>query len=171
MKTLGTNSLKILKILHLSSTFMWIGGALSMMLLIVGIIPTESHEMYMHSLSLKMIDDWLIIIGAYGCIITGLIYSIFTKWGFVKHRWIAVKWILTIFMVLSGTFMMGPRVNGNVYTPENISLYSTANSTFWDNITQVKYWGILQLVLLITVVIISVYKPWKKVSSRKEQKG
>lgn len=161
MKTLSSNNLKLLKVIHLLCAFMWIGGAFSMLLLLSGINPAESHEMYMRSLSLKMIDDWLIIVGANGCIITGLIYGIWTKWGFFKHRWITVKWGLTLFMVLSGTFAMGPCVNGNVYSPDEIALYTSDNEVFWNNISQTIVWGILQTVLLIATMVISVYKPWK----------
>lgn len=161
MKTLSSNNLKLLKVIHLLCAFMWIGGAFSMLLLLSGINPAESHEMYMRSLSLKMIDDWLIIVGANGCIITGLVYGIWTKWGFFKHRWITVKWVLTLFMVLSGTFAMGPCVNGNVYSPDEIALYTSDNEVFWNNISQTIVWGILQTVLLIATVVISVYKPWK----------
>lgn len=161
MKTLSSNNLKLLKVIHLLCAFMWIGGAFSMLLLLSGVHPAESHEMYMRSLSLKMIDDWLIIVGANGCIITGLIYGIWTKWGFFKHRWITVKWGLTLFMVLSGTFAMGPCVNGNVYSPDEIALYTSDNEVFWNNISQTIVWGILQTVLLIATMVISVYKPWK----------
>lgn len=161
MKTLSSNNLKLLKVIHLLCAFMWIGGAFSMLLLLSGAHPAESHEMYMRSLSLKMIDDWLIIVGANGCIITGLIYGIWTKWGFFKHRWITVKWGLTLFMVLSGTFAMGPCVNGNVYSPDEIALYTSDNEVFWNNISQTIVWGILQTVLLIATMVISVYKPWK----------
>lgn len=161
MKTLGAKRLKLLKLLHLMCNFMWIGGGISMMLLLMGTHPQESHELYMKSVALKEIDDWLIITGASGCITTGLIYGIWTRWGFFKQRWITVKWILTIFMVGTGTFLMGPCVNDNVYGATEISDYTLNNTTFWNNIEQITFWGIIQIILLFLTVVISVYKPWK----------
>ena len=73
MKTLGTKGLKLLKVLHLLCNFMWIGGGFSMMLLLLCTHPQESHELYMKSVALKTIDDWLIISGASGCVVTGLV--------------------------------------------------------------------------------------------------
>lgn len=161
MKTLSAKGQKLLKVFHLLFNFMWIGGAFSMMLLLLGTNHQESHELYMKSVTLKMIDDWLIIVGASGCVITGVIYGIWTKWGFFKQRWIIVKWILTIFMVISGTYLMGPCVNGNVYPVTEISNYTIENKSFNDNLSQITFWGIIQTILLIITVLISVYKPWK----------
>lgn len=161
MKTLSNKGQKFLKVLHLLCNFMWIGGAFSMMLLLLGTNPQENHEIYMKSVSLKMIDDWLIIVGASGCVVTGLIYGIWTKWGFFKQPWLVVKWILTVFMVISGTFLMGPCVNGNVYPASDIIRYTTEYEMFQGNIEQITFWGIIQTLLLIVTVLISVYKPWK----------
>lgn len=162
MKTIGNQGMKFLKALHLLSAFLWTGGAFSMMLLILFVKPQEAYGIYTYAYSLKMIDDLLIIVGANGCIITGLLYGIITKWGFFKHRWVAVKWIVTLFMMISGTFAMGPYVNGNVYPIEEVSRYVTDSDTFWDSMLQLKGWGLLQIFLLIFTIVISVYKPWKK---------
>ena len=161
MKTLGTKGLKLLKVLHLLCNFMWIGGGFSMMLLLLCTHPQESHELYMKSVALKTIDDRLIISGASGCVVTGLVYGIWTRWGFFKHRWIIIKWALTLFMIATGTFLMGPCVNGNVYPASEIARYTADNGTFWNNLEQITFWGIIQIVLLLFTVVISVYKPWK----------
>ncbi len=161
MKKLKGNGIKILKIVHLLLAVMWIGGGLAMILLLLTTSPQESHEMYMRSLALKLIDDWLIIPGAIGILLTGIVYGIWTNWGFFKQRWLTVKWILALFMVLSGTFLMGPEVNGNVYPVQNIPDYTLQNSEFLSNVSQTILWGVIQITLLVLTVIISVLKPWK----------
>ncbi len=42
-----------------------------------------------------MIDKFFLIHGGIGIVLTALIYSIFTKWGFFKVKWVGVKWVLT----------------------------------------------------------------------------
>ena len=162
MKTIGNQGMKLLKALHLLSAFLWVGGAFSMMLLIFFVKPHEGYGMQAYASSLKMIDDWMVIVGAIGCFITGLLYGIITKWGFFKHRWLVIKWVLALFMMLSGTFAMGPCVDGNVFPIKEISKYVTNNDTFWNNILQIKWWGTLQIFLLIVTIVISIYKPWKR---------
>jgi hypothetical protein len=162
MKKLTGKWIKILKITHLLFAFMWIGGGISILLLLLTASPQESHELYMRSLAIKLIDDWLIIPGAAGIIIIGIIYGIWTDWGFFKHKWIIVKWILTVLMAISGTFFLGTWVNTNVYPVEDISNYSLDNNTFLYNVLQTVIWASVQIFLLLTVVVISVFKPWKR---------
>lgn len=161
MPKLKGNALKWLKVVHLLFAIMWIGGGLGMTLLLLTTTPQESHEMYMRSLALKKIDDWLIIPGAIGCLTTGVIYSVWTSWGFFKHRWITAKWILAIAMVLIGTFMMGAWVDGNVYHVQDIANYTLKNREFAHNVSRTLIWGSVQIFLLLTVLVISVLKPWK----------
>lgn len=166
MKTIGINGVKLLKFFHLLFAVMWIGGAFCMVMLLISTQPTKSHEMYMYSQILKKIDDWLIVIGANGCVITGIIYGICSKWGFFRHRWIITKWLITIFMMASGTFIMAPCVNGNVYATDELNKYAMNNATFWHNISITEHWGVVQVVLLIITVIISIYKPQIKRKKR-----
>lgn len=161
MKKLKGSGIKILKVVHLLFACMWIGGAMAMTFLLMKTSPQESHEMYMRSLVLKEIDDWLVIPGALGCFVTGIVYGIWTNWGFFKYRWITVKWIFTVAMILVGTFLMGPWVNGNVYPVEEIARYTAGNEEFFYNVSQNTIWGSIQLAALLFVVVVSVFKPWK----------
>ncbi|MDR2026992.1 MAG: hypothetical protein LBQ01_05445, partial [Prevotellaceae bacterium] len=85
-----------------------------------------------------------------------------TNWGFFKHKWIIVKWILTVLMAILGTFFLGTWVNTNVYPVEDISNYSLDNNTFFYNVLQTVIWASVQIFLLLTAVVISVFKPWKR---------
>lgn len=165
MGKLGPKGMKLLRLIHVMFAIMWFGGALSMILLYLLVTPQSAEQIYIHSLDLKTIDDWIVIVGANGCLLTGLIYGIFTKWGFFRHGWLAAKWVLTIFMISSGTFAMGPVVNGNVELGEQL-VKGVADSAwlvsaYWENVKSVMPWTYLQNALLLITIILSVYKPWK----------
>ena len=64
----------------------------------------DQSSMLMRAQVLKVIDDYLIIVGAVGCVLTGILYGLFTNWGFFRHRWITIKWLLTVLMVAMGIF-------------------------------------------------------------------
>ncbi|MBO4984913.1 MAG: hypothetical protein J6C87_04635 [Bacteroides sp.] len=162
MKTLNTTGLKVLKVIHLVCAVMWMGGAIGMMVLLFHMPEENASEMYATSMALKLIDDYPIILGANGCLLTGLLYGIFTKWGFFRHRWLILKWIFTLFMILSGTFIMGPCVNGNAAHATDLAFYLSPESDFWPNLTTILHWGLLQNILLLITIIVSVFKPWKK---------
>lgn len=162
MKITKNRSLKLLKVFHLLSAFLWTGGAFCMMILVFFVKPDEGYGMQTFAVSLKMIDDWMVIIGAIGCFITGLLYGIVTRWGFFKHRWITVKWITALYMMISGTFAMGPCVDGNVLLSEDKSQYRLNSEMFWNNVLSIKWWGAIQILLLVVTIIISIYKPWER---------
>lgn len=159
MKTLNPTGMKWLKTFHILFAILWIGCGVSMNFLRITITPSSPEEKYFLSLSIKLLDDLLIYGGVLGIILTGLIYGIWTKWGFFRQRWLTVKWILTLVMVLIGWIVMGPAVTGNVH--ENPAWYLTENEIYCHNLEVSALWGPIQLTLLFIVVLISVFKPWK----------
>jgi len=162
MKKLPPKALKYLKILHLFCTIMWVGGALAMLMVLGFTHPTSPEACHIRSLCAQKIDDFLIIPGAIAITFTGVVYGFWTNWGFFKHRWLTVKWVLTIAMILMGTFVIGPWVNGNVHALENIENYTIHHETFARNVAQTIRWGTIQTLGLLFLVWISVTKPWTK---------
>lgn len=116
----------------------------------------------MRSRILQIIDDYFIICGAFGSLITGLIYSIWTNWGFFKHRWIIVKWVMIILQMAFGTWALGPCINNNVIIANQLRDAALTDPVFLDNIQTTQIWGTVQTVLLLVLIFISVQKPWKK---------
>lgn len=81
MKTLSPNGMKTLKVFHLILIMMWTIGVVTMCLLYWK--PTSSRLEYLHNQQTAMFIDYAIVIpGAILAVATGIIYGIFTKWGF-----------------------------------------------------------------------------------------
>lgn len=161
MNKLSPKGTRILKIIHLIFAAMWLGGALGLTFLLLDSVPDNSGAMFMRARAAQVVDDYIIIPGALGCLFTGLVYSIWTNWGFFKHKWVTVKWILTVAMILFGTFVMGPMVNGNVYLIEDIDLYNADNITYFKNVSNNITAGLFQITAMLFVFVISVIKPWR----------
>ena len=163
MSQLGSKGLKRLKMLHLFCAVMWIGGAIALCLTLFLTTPENGSAAYMRSLVLKIIDDYIIIPGAVGNLLVGVIYGVWTKWGFFKQRWITVKWVLTVAQVLFGTFVLGPWVNANVKLASELGDAVVGDPLFLHNIMMSKFWGSIQTACLLLYIVISVLKPWKKI--------
>jgi len=91
MKKIGAEGTKWLKIIHIISVTLWFGGIISLLALISGINLSVFDEVNATYRSMRIIDEYIIRNGAQGILITSIIYSIWTNWGFFKHRWVAVK--------------------------------------------------------------------------------
>ena len=147
---------------HIFLAFCWIVGGLTLCLLVFTTYPESGDELYMRSRILQIVDDYFIIYGAIGAFVTGLIYSIWTNWGFFKHNWITVKWILILLQMLVGTFVLGPYINNNVEISDRLRDAALTDAEFLHNIKMGLIWGSIQTAFLIVYIWISVQKPWKK---------
>ncbi|WP_022850400.1 DUF2269 family protein [Limisalsivibrio acetivorans] len=164
MKKLSGNGQKILKIAHLITASCWVGGALSLVMLYF-LKKDISEGAVVHGVNLSThYLDWAVIIipGATGCFLTGLIYSVFTNWGFFKHRWITVKWIITITAITFGTFFLGPWETRMMNLTGELGTQALTNSEYLLNQSRHFISGSIQLLSLIFMVAISVLKPWRK---------
>ncbi len=157
--------LKVLKIAHLLFAVMWIGGVMALVSIMLGTQPQGVEQMYAVAKDHLVIDKFFLIPGGIGIVLTALIYSIFTKWGFFKVKWVGVKWVLTVVLVLIGKVYMGVTIEKNMDYAAMMLTESLPVEPFFANVRHVAIAGIVQLVVFLYIVVISVVKPWKKKNS------
>lgn len=94
-----------------------------------------------------------------GTTLTGILLSIWTKWGLFQFYWILAKEALTILFI--GLNLWG------IYVWTLQALNNLDNPTF--SAAQIELWiGVcVQLISLIFIVAISVFKPWGRRSNIK----
>jgi hypothetical protein len=93
-----------------------------------------------------------------GTTVTGILLSVWTKWGLVRYYWILVKEGLTALVI--GLNLWGMYA----WTLEAVSLHQTGGSREDLFMAQIFLWTgiVIQLVSLVLMYIISVFKPWGK---------
>ncbi len=168
MPKLKKQGLKILKMVHLLFVVLWIGGAFALTLVLFLVHPETGDELYMKMHIIKIIDDLTIVPGALGNLLIGIIYGVWTKFGFFKQPWITVKWVMTVAQILFGTFVLGPWVEENVEIASTLREGAFNNATFQHNLQMSTIWGSIQLALLLLVLVISVQKPWRRSKAEKK---
>ncbi len=160
MPKLNATARMWLKGIHIVFIGAWVGAATCMLLLHFVSRPTSGDEMYAINEALKLIDDFVIIPAAIGSLLTGLLISWLTPWGFFKWRWIVVKWALTISVMLFGTFALGPWVNGMAEISAAERWQALQNPTYLHYRQMLSIFSSPQFIVLLFMVIISVLKPW-----------
>ena len=162
MKKLSASGTRTLKTLHLIFAGLWLGSAASLVLLNFladGRAPADLHG---YNVAMKFVDDFIIIPGAMGALFTGLVYSIWTNWGFFKYRWVTVKWIITLYGVLFGTFFLGPWLNGMEAISRAVGASAATDPAYLRNLTMNRWWGLFQVATITAAMIVSTVKPWGK---------
>jgi len=161
MKKLGSKGVKVLKTCHLLFAMMWVVGVMAMAA--INLIEAQSgDELYMSLLISRFIDDVLVIPGAILTVITAIIYGTSTNWGFFKHRWITVKWIVSVAVIVVGTFYFSPKLDRCLDIADGLREAAFTNSEYRDNSQISLYGAFIQAAILVLLVVISVFKPWKK---------
>lgn len=163
MKKISFKGRSWLKGLHLVFCGTWIGTGISMMLLgfIKGNTP-NGDELFAINACIKLLDDFIIIPSAFCALITGVLLCWLTNWGFFKYNWIIVKLITTVAQMIFGTFGLGPWTNGAYAISDVERALALQNATYLHFRQMNNQWGTIQVILLIVVVFISVFKPWGK---------
>jgi len=161
MKKLNAKGMKVLKTCHLLLVMIWVVGVIAMAILFLQ-RPKSGDELYM-TLKIILFIDWVLVIpGALLTVVVGIIYGIFTNWGFFKHRWIIVKWIVSIVVILVGTFYYSPLLEQSLEIADRTREAALHNPIVISNMRQTFICASIQGISITILVVISVFKPWKK---------
>lgn len=163
MPKLKAKGLKWLKGFHLIAVSSWVGGAVALLLLyfLKGDVA-DGGVLYGINQSIHHVDMVVVVIpGAFGCLVTGLIYSSFSNWGFFKHTWLIFKWIVTVTAILFGTFFLGPWETTMMEISGKLGISSLTDQAYLYNENMNLIFGAVQVLLLMVTIFISIFKPWK----------
>ena len=95
---------------------------------------------------------------ALGALVSGLILSLGTRWGVVRHYWIVTKLALTVATVLCGIFVVGPLVQQAIGMSSDVAMLPAAGR---GSAPIVLVAALAANVLMLgAATVISVYKPW-----------
>jgi hypothetical protein len=89
----------------------------------------------------------------------GAVYGFFTKWGFIKHKWLAVKWILFIAQTFIGIFVVDKLMMANLALLEAEKVLALSDPIFIHNHYLRFYVVIAQIGLTLFALVLSVLKP------------
>lgn len=152
MRKFGSLGLRLLKMLHILLIVLFLGGILSCFALLIKLDLSNFDEVDMAYRTFNIISDNVVKIGAQGTILLGAVYDFFTKWGFIKHKWLAVKWVLFIAQTFIGILMVDKLMVANLFL-------ALSNPVFIHNYTLRLEVVIVQIGLTLIAMILSVLKP------------
>lgn len=149
--------------IHVTFSALWAGAGLSMLILMFFKNPGNASELLAYSWAVKLIDDYVIIGSAMGSLLTGLLLSWKTPWGFFRYWWVAIKLVITLMMVLAGSFFLGPWTNQSVVLVAAAGMDVLHNQQYLFFQQASKVVGSLQFLLVVALIFVSVIKPFKTI--------
>ncbi len=159
MRKIGSTGLKVLKMLHLFMIILFLGGIISSFALLIKLDLSKFDEVYASYQIFNTISDNVVKIGAQGTILLGAIYGFFTRYGFIKHKWLAVKWILFIAQTFIGILIVDKLMVANLTLLETEKAAALIDPIFIHNHFLRMDVVILQIGLTLFALVLSVLKP------------
>ncbi len=159
MRKFGSIGLKLLKMFHILMIVLFLGGILSSFALLMKLDLSDFDDGFVAYKTFNIISDNVVKMGAQGTILLGAIYGFFTKWGFIKHKWLAVKWILFIVQTFIGILVVDKLMVANIALLETEKVLALSDPIFIHNHYLRLYVVIAQIGLTLLALILSVLKP------------
>ena len=157
---LGATGKQILKSTHLMVSVIWLGAAISMNMLRVGWTPATNGDLYAVDHAIAVIDNWVVVPAAFASVITGLLESWLTTWGFFKFRWVSVKWILTLAAMVFAPLFIAPLDRDIQAISQVQGLLALQNPLYQQYRLLYTIFGVSLIAVLIFMSVISTLKPW-----------
>lgn len=162
MKKWNPTAMKWLKIIHIILVALFFGGIMSSVALNFGMnLGAYEHTLDAYR-SMVRLSDRIVRTGAVGTLLVGFAYGLFTNWGFFKHRWIAIKWMLFILQTIIGIFIVDKLMMANMGMLETLHAGALTHPDFIRNHACRQYAVTVQVILTLVIIAVSVIKPRKK---------
>ncbi len=145
-----------LKFIHIILACTWIGGALAALFLLLRLSDENAHGFL---IAFQVIDLGIIVPSNIGSLITGLLFSSMTHWGFIKHRWIVVKYLINLIPAILGAILFAPWLLRMLEISNQLGSHTALRSELYSLRNNFALLISGQLLLLLVAVYLPLFKP------------
>ncbi|MCD2146490.1 hypothetical protein [Gordonia paraffinivorans] len=142
--------------IHILSSVSWMSQALALLVLL-------SRGGTEGAVAAHVLDTTVLVISANVSAMSGFLLSSTTPWGFFLHRWVLVKFLITVAQLVVGIAVLSPRLN------------EVADRAATDGQVTVPTGLLISTVIMASLIAfqgwVSVAKPWPRVPGRSRTKA
>ncbi|WP_084263407.1 hypothetical protein [Actinomadura formosensis] len=160
---LGRRWRKTTLIVHLVSAGAWIGiDVMVAVLVLTGHFGATADVRGLAYRALATFVVWPMLTSGLICLVTGLILGLGTRWGLLRHWWVAIKLVLNLVLCALILLLLRPGMDqvgdyGRTLTP---------GAPEPEFISKLFYPPAVSLTALTLATVLSVAKPWGRVRDR-----
>ena len=142
---------------HITFSVGWLGAIVPYLALaIAGLTSRDAQMTRAAYLSMEWIGWFVIVPLSFAALLTGLIQSLGTPWGLLRHWWILAKLVLTT----GATFILLKHMQAVSRMSQAAAEATLADADFRVLRVQLVVHAAGGLLVLLTVTALSVFKPW-----------
>ncbi|AZQ40393.1 DUF2269 domain-containing protein [Streptomyces cyaneochromogenes] len=144
---------RALLVVHVVASASWLGLTLGLLALGITAGSTGAAVTVEASVrAMKLFADWLLLPVAFLTLVSGLVLALGTQWGLARHRWVYVKFWVTLATTTATVFALRPGVNSAVG--------AVAAGGPLPDAGDVLFGPIVSLSAYVFMAVISILKPW-----------
>jgi uncharacterized membrane protein len=148
---------KSLLALHLVASIGWMGSDLGLLVLgWVGMRTSDPGLRRAAYLVLAPLGTWLAVPLSLLALVTGILLGLGTRWGLFRYLWVVVSLVMTLAMVVLVLLVLNPSLHSAAHDAAR-SAGGTPDATARRQLIVAPTMAFL---LLSTVTVINVFKPW-----------
>jgi hypothetical protein len=153
---------------HVTFSVGWLGAVLAYLIVAIAGLTSLDVQLVKGTYVTMHLMAWFVIVPcAIAALLSGLVQSLGTEWGLLRHYWILAKFVLTTL----GTVVLllhAPRVTEMAVRAAE-SAFATGDHTQQRTALVVHAAG--GLAILLAATVLSVFKPWGKTAHGKGEPG
>lgn len=169
---------KLVLTVHVIVSVGWIGIEAGLLALgLTGLYTRDPEVARVAYVAMGIFGGIFLVPVSMGTLVTGVLLSVGTPWGLIRHYWVLVKFVLTVALVASGILVLNRILQEAAIRVSEVPLSTLTSADIGALQFQIIAAVSLALLLLITATTLSVYKPWgrtwfgrRKVVARREVK-
>jgi len=149
---------KLILLVHILASVGWVGAVASFLALaLTGLLSTDPQMIRAAYLAMEPITRGVIVPLAFTSLTTGLLLSLGTKWGLLRHYWILIKLVINTLSL--PILLLHTRIIHRVATAAAVATTSLSSYDLHQDRIQLIIIAIAALAALLIATLLSVYKP------------
>jgi hypothetical protein len=152
---------KIVLTLHVVISVGWSGIEVGLLALgLTGLYTRDPEVLRTAYVAIGLFGRIFIVPVSIGALVTGVLLSIGTSWGLLRHYWVLIKFVLTVALTLGGILVLNQRLQEMAIQVSRIPVDALTSADVSTLRFQIVVAVSVALLLLITAITLSAYKPW-----------
>ncbi|WP_246066820.1 hypothetical protein [Paenibacillus koleovorans] len=147
--------------LHLLFSGILLGCTVVIVILSITALTTASSDTLRSCYQvMNIVAGSSIRVSSIGMVVTGVLLSVWTHWGLFRYYWLIYKQVMTLASIgvgIIGFYMWSMK---GIELVESVGLDAVHSSAYVINAQQLWVGLIFQVISLVSMFVISVFKPW-----------
>ena len=152
---------KMVLTVHVVVSVGWIGIEAGLLALgLTGLYTRDPEVLRAAYVAVGIFGGVFLVPVSMGTLVTGVLLSVGTPWGLVRHYWVVVKFVLTVALVAGSILVLNQRLQEAAVRGSEVPLSTLTSAVVGTLRFQIVVAVSVDLLLLVTATTLSVYKPW-----------